>query len=80
MKFGLSERRACRLIGINRSTKRYASTKQSEDKAIAQRMIVLAARRKRLGYRRINIMLEREGIKLNHKKAYRIDKASGLTL
>jgi len=43
-------------------------------------MIVLAARRKRLGYRRINIMLEREGIKLNHKKAYRIDKASGLTL
>ena len=80
MKFGFSERRACRLTGINRSTKRYASTKRSEDEAIAQRMIALAARWKRFGYRRINIMLEREGIKLNHKKAYRIYKASGLTL
>jgi len=80
VRIGLSERRACRLTGLNRSTKRYVSIKHPEDEVIAKRMIALAARWKRFGYRRINIMLEREGIKINHKKAYRIYKASGLTL
>jgi putative transposase len=43
-------------------------------------MQAIAARRKRFGYRLINMMLRREGISINHKKVYRLYKEAGLML
>ena len=78
--FHISERRACRLIGISRSTKRYNPRDNSEEEKITESMQAIASRWKRFGYRRINMMLQREGICINHKKVYRLYKKDGLTL
>lgn len=79
-EYGKSERDACRLIGLSRSTMRYKAVDHSEDEQIKERMQAIAGRWKRFGYRRINLMLAREGIHLNHKKAYRLYKEAGLSL
>lgn len=76
--FHISERRACRLIGISRSTKRYDSRDNSEEEKNSESMQAIASRWKRFGYRRINMMLQREGIHINHKKTYRLYKKAGL--
>lgn len=47
---------------------------------IIERMNAITARFKRFGYRRIQVMLEREGIKINHKRVYRLYKEAGLAL
>ena len=67
----MSERQACKLLALDRSSCRYASTKQS-DSLIRERIRSLAAEWKRYGYRRIHLLLQREGIAVNHKKVYRI--------
>lgn len=79
-KYHVSERRACRLISLPRSTHRYTRVQTSDDEAIKEQMQILAARWKRFGYRRINTMLAREGTVINHKRAYRLYKEAGLTL
>jgi len=76
----MSERRACRLIGLSRSTMRYDAVDRSEDDSIKESMKAIAGRWKRFGYRRINMMLKREGIEINHKRAYRLYKEAGLSL
>lgn len=76
----ISERRACLLIGIARSTKRYQIIQSREDIYISERLRVHAARCKRFGYRRLQVLLEREGIRVNHKKVYRLYKEAGLSL
>ena len=43
-------------------------------------MQAIASRWKRFGYRRIHMMLQREGIHINHKKVYRLYKKAGLAL
>jgi len=70
-RHGLSQRRACELVGLDRSTLRYRCTRP-EDTAIRERLRELAAERRRFGYRRLGWMLAREGQRLNHKKLYRI--------
>ena len=55
----------------------YLFVQISDDEAIKGQMQVLAARRKRFGYRRINMMPAWEGVRINHKKAYRLYKESG---
>ena len=72
--FHISERRACRLIGISRSTKRYEPRNNPEEEKIRDSMQAIASRWKRFGYRRIHMMLQREGFHINHKKAYRLYK------
>jgi len=59
---GLSERRACRLVGVSRRVIRYESTRP-DDGAMRQRLRVLAAERRRFGYRRLGYLLAREGMK-----------------
>ena len=68
---GLSQRRACQLIELDRSTLRYRC-RRPEDTAIRERLRELAAERRRFGYRRLGWMLAREGQRMNHKKLYRI--------
>jgi putative transposase len=68
---GFSQRRACRLIGIDHSTLRYQS-KRPDDAPLRQRLRELAQQRRRFGYRRLGWLLVREGHSMNHKKLYRL--------
>lgn len=75
--FGLSERRACSIVGVARRIVRYRS-RRPDDTAIRVRMRELAAQRRRFGYRRLGILLAREGIRMNRKKLLRIYTEEGL--
>ena len=68
---GLSERRACCLTDLDRSTFQYRKREGGDD-VLRQRLRELAAERRRFGYRRLGILLAREGLHANHKKLYRI--------
>jgi putative transposase len=70
-RHGLSQRQACRLVGLDRSTLRY-QRKRPDDATVRQRLRELAAERRRFGYRRLGWMLAREGHAMNHKKLYRL--------
>jgi putative transposase len=67
----VSERRACSLAGLDRSTFQYAK-KTGGDEPLRARLRELAGERRRFGYRRLGILLAREGHDANHKKLYRI--------
>lgn len=88
--FGLSERRACGIIGVSRRVNSYAS-QRPDDGALRLRLRDLASERRRclgLGqcpqhcrrprYRRLGYLLAREGITPNHKKLLRIYREEGL--
>jgi putative transposase len=68
---GLSQVRACRLVGLNRSSMNYRP-RRPDDSKLRQRLRELAAERRRFGYRRLGWLLEREGHVLNRKKLYRL--------
>ena len=68
---GLSQVRACRLVGLNRSSMNYRP-RRPDDSMLRQRLRELAAERRRFGYRRLGWLLEREGHVLNRKKLYRL--------
>jgi putative transposase len=68
---GLSQVRACRLVGLNRSSMNYRP-RRPDDSLLRQRLRELAAERRRFGYRRLGWLLEREGHVLNRKKLYRL--------
>jgi len=70
-RHGFSQRRACRLIGIDHSVLRYES-KRLDDAPLRQRLRELAQQRRRFGYRRLGWLLVREGYRLNHKRLYRL--------
>ena len=74
---GLSERRACDLIGIARRVARYQPSRP-DDASLRQRLRELAAERRRFGYRRLGYLLAREGLSPNHKKLLRIYREEGL--
>ena len=66
----MSERHACRLLGLGRSTHRYRARRQERDIELRSRLKELAAKRMRFGYRGLTAMLVREGIAANHKRVY----------
>ena len=74
-----SQRRACRLVGLHPKTYRYASTRP-DDGALRTKLKELASQRRRFGYRRLGLLLARQGIKLNHKKLYRLYREERLTV
>lgn len=76
----LSERHACRLIGMARSTKRYRSRRKEREMSLRQRLRSLALERPRFGYRRLGALLAQEGQKANHKCVYRLYRAEGLVV
>jgi len=73
----LSERRACRLADLNLSTWHYKSISDNEA-VLMCRIKELAAQRRRFGYRRIHVLLRREGWQINHKKVHRLYTGAGL--
>lgn len=75
----MSERRACAVIGVDRSSVRYRS-RRPDDEALRERMRDLAAERRRFGYRRLHVLLRREGLVENRKRTQRIYREEGLTV
>src|SRR5206468_527699 len=67
----MSERRACKAIGCCRMTMRYWTTR-TDDASLRQRMRAIAQERRRFGYRRLHVLLRREGYLINHKKLFRL--------
>ncbi len=74
-----SQRRACHIVGIDPRVYRYKS-KRSDDEDLRLRLRELASIRRRFGYRRLHILLQREGVHVNWKKLYRIYKEERLTV
>jgi putative transposase len=78
-KFQLSQRRACALVGLGRSTCRYRPRRQDWS-ALRDRLRALAGERRRFGYRRLYVLLRREGFRVNRKRIYRLYTQEGLTV
>ena len=75
--YRLSERRACGLMGITRWINRYQSRRDGQAE-LRMRLRDLAGSRVRYGYRRLTILLRREGWKVNAKRIYRLYREEGL--
>jgi putative transposase len=80
IQYQMSERHACRLVGLARSTNRYRARKAERDAALRTRLKELAAKRMRFGYRRLTAMLAREGMAANHKRVYRLYREEALAM
>lgn len=77
--FKLSERHACRLIRLSRSSQRYQHRRDGQV-ALRIRLKELAAARPRYGYLRLHILLRREGWQINRKRVYRLYRMECLEL
>lgn len=74
----LSERRACGLVCVSRMAMRYVSRR--DDTMIRARLRELAAQRRRWGYRKLHVLLRREGVVVNHKRVERIYREESLSV
>src|SRR3954462_6348567 len=77
--FQMSERRACRGIGTDRASVRYRAVRP-EDGALRERLKALAQQRRRFGYRRLYVLLRREGQVVNKKRVQRLYREERLTV
>lgn len=75
---GTSLRRACRVTGLSTATWRYQRRPNAINTTVLARLQAHAAARPRFGYRRLHILLDREGVAVNHKRVYRVYRAAGL--
>lgn len=78
-EYKVSQKRACRVMMLQRATWYYRSRKD-EQAALRMRIKEIAAVRIRYGYLRIHVLLKREGWKINHKRVYRLYREEGLNL
>lgn len=78
-KFELSERRACALAGLGRSTCRYRP-RRPDWPELRERLRALAAERRRFGYRRLYVLLRRQGYLVNLKRIYRLYRQEALAV
>ena len=74
----ISQRRVCDLVGVDPKTVRRARPPDHAD--IRKKMHEIAGTRRRFGYRRIGVMLERKVFTMNEKKLYRLYKEEGLSV
>ena len=74
---GTSERLACRVVGADRKSVRYRSTRP-DDADMRDRLRALAAERRRFGDRRLHILLCRDGVLVNRKSTQRLYTEEGL--
>lgn len=68
---GMSERHACWLVNAARSSQRYRR-RRGEQRELRERLRTLAQERPRWGYRRLHVLLRREGVPINLKRTYRL--------
>jgi putative transposase len=77
--FGISERRACSIVKADRKMVRYRSCRPP-DTALRERLRELATERRRFGYRRLFVLLRREGEASGKNRIYRLYREEGLTV
>jgi len=75
-----SQRRACAVVRIPRSLVRYIARRRKDEAKLVRKIHRLAIRHSRYGYRRITVLLRREGFRVNKKRVHRIWKSEGLSL
>jgi putative transposase len=75
----MSERRACKLLEMDRSSYRYEPQADKDGKVRAE-LVELARQKPRFGYRRLGVLLEKRGHKLNHKRLCRIYREEHLAV
>jgi len=76
--YEVSQRRACQLLDLYRSTCRYQAVSREEDQVLAQRLKELAMKHPRFGYLRLHELLKRAGWAVNRKRVYRLYKELNL--
>jgi putative transposase len=77
--FAATQRKACELAHIARSSYRYRANTEKDDR-LKERLRQLAAEKPRYGYRRLGVLLSREGETVNHKRVFRVYRAAGLSV
>lgn len=77
-QWGVSERRACRVLRQPRATQRYQAVQADDEERLTARIVELASEYGRYGYRRITALLRSEGWKVNHKRVERLWRQEGL--
>jgi putative transposase len=77
--FGLSERQACKLLGLDRTSYRY-TPRPDRNAELRGQLIALAKQKPRYGYRRLLALLERRGWHVNHKRLYRLYRQEHLAV
>ena len=77
-RLGVSERRACRVLGQARSTQRRIPKRSEDEEALREDVVKVARRFGRYGYRMVTGMLRTEGWAVNHKRVERIWRQEGL--
>ena len=77
--YEMSERRACRVLGVDRSSVRYEATRP-DDGVLRERLKALAQERRRFGYRRLHVLIRREGQTVNKKRVQRLYREEKLTV
>src|SRR5215211_8267192 len=77
---GTSLRRACRVIGLSTATWRYQQRTNATNEKVLTRLQAHAAVRARFGYRRLHVLLGREGLAVNHKRVERLYRQEGLAV
>jgi putative transposase len=77
-QFAFSERRVCGLLLVPVSSFRYQP--QRSDEALRERLVELAREKPRFGYRRLHVLLQRDGEVVNHKRVHRIYRQAGLSI
>jgi putative transposase len=76
VEFRLSERTACKLLGVERSSYRY-EPRPDRNIALREELVKLARQKSRYGYRRLHALLERRGHAVNVKRVYRLYAEEG---
>lgn len=76
---GYGVTRACGLVGISRTVYGY-QRRRAGDAELIERLIALAAEKRRYGYRRLHVLLRREGHAVNRKRTYRLYREAGLAV
>jgi transposase InsO family protein len=77
-RFNISESRACRVVRQSRSTQRYLARSTDYGERVREKIISLAKKYGRYGYRRITALMRNEGWLVNHKRVQRIWREEGL--
>ena len=79
-QFQLSERRACRLVGLSRDSFRNPPMVSEQTQALRCRIVDIAHQRRRFGYRRVHDLLRRDFPGVNHKRVYRLYREANLAV
>ena len=77
---GVSERAACRAVGVSRASQRYQPRHQGARRGLVAKVVALAQQHRRYGYRRITALLRRRGERVNHKRVWAIWREERLSL